>query len=195
MREHKINSQNNFIQGYYIDDDKISDDIINLFNNSNSKSAGMVGNGLVNKKVKDSTDLTIFPNEIKFYNVLLNYFEQLQKYLEYYKKKYEYCHTKTDKWSIQDKFNIQKYKPTQGYHSWHFERSGLQTIQRHLVWTTYLNDIKQGGETEFYYQKLKIKPEKGLTLFFPVDWTFTHRGNTTVDEDKYIITGWYDFNK
>ena len=83
MREHKINSQNNFIQGYYIDDDKISDDIINLFNNSNSKSAGMVGNGLVNKKVKDSTDLTIFPNEIKFYNVLLNYFEQLQKNLEY----------------------------------------------------------------------------------------------------------------
>ena len=92
MREHKINSQNNFIQGYYIDDDKISDDIINLFNNSNSKSAGMVGNGLVNKKVKDSTDLTIFPNEIKFYNVLLNYFEQLQKYLEYYKKKYSLGH-------------------------------------------------------------------------------------------------------
>ena len=33
---------------------------------------------------------------------------------------------------------------------------------------TYLNDIKDGGETEFYYQKLKVKPEKGLTLILHI---------------------------
>ena len=41
---------------------------------------------------------------------------------------------------------------------------------------TYLNTIKVGGETEFLYQKLKIKPKKGLTLIWPTDWTHTHRG-------------------
>ena len=58
---------------------------------------------------------------------------------------------------------------------------------------TYLNDIKKGGETEFYYQKLKIKPETGLTLLWGCDWTFTHRGITSPTETKYIATGWYSY--
>jgi hypothetical protein len=98
-------------------------------------------------------------------------------------------------WSLQDGFNIQKYKPKQAFHGLHCERSGLNSCKRHLVFMTYLNDIKQGGETEFYYQKFKIKPEKGLTVIWSADWTFTHKGHTTIDEDKYIITGWYEFKK
>ena len=41
---------------------------------------------------------------------------------------------------------------------------------------TYLNDVNDYGETEFYYQKLKIKPEKGKTVIWCADWTHTHRG-------------------
>ena len=58
---------------------------------------------------------------------------------------------------------------------------------------TYLNDVTDDGETEFYYQKIKVKPQKGLTLIWPADWTHTHRGNTSKTQDKYIITGWYSF--
>ena len=57
----------------------------------------------------------------------------------------------------------------------------------------YLNSVKEGGETAWHHQKLKVKPEKGLTVIWPVDWTFTHKGYTTINEDKYIITGWYNF--
>ena len=60
---------------------------------------------------------------------------------------------------------------------------------------TYLNDVENGGETEFYYQKIKVKPEKGLTLIWSADWTFMHRGITTINEDKYIITGWFEFKE
>ena len=193
MREHKINSQYDFIQGYYIEDNKITDDLIEHFEKSPSKTEGMVGKNLIRKDAKDSTDVQTLPAEIKFYSELVNYFDALKKCLECYKNKYEHCHKRTGNWAIQDRFNIQKYKPTQGFHKWHCESSGLSTRHRHLVFMTYLNDVAQGGETEFFYQKLKVKPEKGLTLFFPVDWTFTHRGNTTINEDKYIITGWYDF--
>ena len=66
---------------------------------------------------------------------------------------------------------------------------------RHLVWMTYLNDIEEGGETEFYYQKLKVKPRKGLTLIWPVDWTHTHRGIGATEEEKIILTGWFSFEK
>ena len=59
---------------------------------------------------------------------------------------------------------------------------------------TYLTDVVgEGGETEFYYQKLKIKPKKGLTLIWPSDWTHTHRGIPAPDEEKVIITGWIHY--
>jgi len=195
MREHKINSQYDFIQGYYIEDNKITDDLIQHFEQSNSKVQGMVNKNEVKKTSKDSTDVQIHIQEIKFYSALGNYLNELEKCLECYKNKYEYCHTKTSNWAIQDTFNIQKYKPTQGFHKWHSENTSKYTRHRHLVFMTYLNTVKQGGETAFYYQKLKVKPEKGLTLIWPTDWTFTHKGYTTINEDKYIVTGWYDFIK
>jgi hypothetical protein len=58
---------------------------------------------------------------------------------------------------------------------------------------TYLNDVNDQGETEFYHQNIKIKPEKGLTLIWPADWTHTHRGITSPSENKFIVTGWYNF--
>jgi hypothetical protein len=58
---------------------------------------------------------------------------------------------------------------------------------------TFLNDIKYKGETEWYYQKLKVKPKKGLTFIWPADWTFTHRGIPAEKEIKYIATGWYSY--
>ena len=30
-----------------------------------------------------------------------------------------------------------------------------------MAWMVYLNDVEEGGETEFLYQKLKVKPKKG----------------------------------
>ena len=60
---------------------------------------------------------------------------------------------------------------------------------------TYLNDVENEGETEFYHQKIKVKPQKGLTLIWPADWTHTHRGIASKIDEKYIITGWFSFIK
>jgi hypothetical protein len=40
---------------------------------------------------------------------------------------------------------------------------------------TYLNDVDDGGGTEFFHQRLVVQPRKGLTLVWPADWTFMHR--------------------
>jgi hypothetical protein len=55
---------------------------------------------------------------------------------------------------------------------------------------TYLNDVTDGGETGFFYQDVKIKPQKGLTLIWPADWTFTHRGQISQTSEKMVVTGW-----
>ncbi len=46
----------------------------------------------------------------------------------------------------------------------------------------------------FFHQSLKIKPEKGLTLIWPSDWTFTHKGLPS-KEGKMIATGWFHFTE
>jgi hypothetical protein len=58
---------------------------------------------------------------------------------------------------------------------------------------TYLNDVHDAGGTEFFHQKLTVLPRKGLTLIWPADWTHTHRGIVSPTEEKYVITGWFDF--
>jgi hypothetical protein len=88
---------------------------------------------------------------------------------------------------------IQHYKPNEGFYVWHTERTGAERVaSRHLVFMTYLNDVDNGG-TEFHHQKLITQAEKGLTLIWPADWTFTHRGVISPDQHKYIITGWLDY--
>ena len=47
------------------------------------------------------------------------------------------------------------------------------------------------AETEFLYQKRRIKPETGTLLIWPAGMTHVHRGNTVFTKDKYILTGWY----
>ena len=87
---------------------------------------------------------------------------------------------------------IQKTRPAGGYHVWHVERNHEDfSCKRALVWTMYLNDIKEGGETEFLYQKQRIKAKKGRVCIFPADFPYAHRGNPPLQEDKYILTSWF----
>jgi prolyl 4-hydroxylase len=194
VEKYKLNKNNNFIDGYYLSNLSICNDLIKLFKNSNNKILGKTNNG-VDKKIKDSLDLQLTLADIPQHRSLQLYFEQLLNCVNLYKKKYKFCDTIVTKWGTENRFNIQKYTPSQGYHAWHCEKSGTESSKRHLVFMTYLNDVKEGGETEWYYQKLKIKPEKGLTFIWSADWTFTHKGHTTINEDKYIITGWFELKK
>lgn len=106
----------------------------------------------------------------------------------------------TEEYSILKEENInatamkmQRTNPGQGYHLWHYEQSGGIRSERVLVYSLYLNDISEdgGGETEFLYQRLRIKPEKNMVIVWPAAFTHTHRGNMVLGETpKYIVTGW-----
>jgi hypothetical protein len=87
---------------------------------------------------------------------------------------------------------VQKTPPGGGYHLWHYENSIISHAMRELVWMVYLNDMPDGeAETEFLYQKRRIKPTKGTVVVWPAGFTHTHKGNTVLTQDKYILTGWY----
>lgn len=91
--------------------------------------------------------------------------------------------------------NIQKYLAGQGgYPHWHCEQYPRQdqgeALHRAVLWTLYLNDDFEAGETEFLYQQRKIKPRTGSLLIAPAGFTHTHRGNRPEGGDKYIATSW-----
>lgn len=82
-----------------------------------------------------------------------------------------------------------------GYHVWHCEHSGkMGTMNRHLVWTLYMNDVTEGGETEFLNQAKRVAPKAGRLVIFPAAWPWQHRGNPPLSGDKYICTGWWYSN-
>ena len=90
---------------------------------------------------------------------------------------------------------IQCTRPGQGYHVWHCEHDGRGMGARMMLAMLYLNDVPDGGETEFLYQKRRVKPEKGTLLLCPSGYTHTHRGNPPLGGDKYIINGWVEFSE
>lgn len=88
---------------------------------------------------------------------------------------------------------VQKTRPGEGYHAWHCEDGMPANMHRRkLVWMIYLNDIKDGGETEFLYYGKRIQPKRGTLLIWPVNFTHAHRGNPPLKEDKYVATGWLE---
>jgi hypothetical protein len=88
---------------------------------------------------------------------------------------------------------MQRTLPMGGYHVWHYENGDrAETYNRELVWMIYLNDMPEGeGETEFLYQKKRIRPTQGTVVIWPAGMTHPHRGLTVYTEPKYILTGWY----
>ena len=89
--------------------------------------------------------------------------------------------------------NLQRTRPGEAYHVWHCEGDSIERRDRLIVFQLYLTDIKDGGETEFVYQKTRFSPIKDRLLIWPSSWTHVHRGNMPLKEDKYIVTGWLEY--
>ena len=96
--------------------------------------------------------------------------------------------------------NLQKYLQGKGgYHHWHSEiyprDAACETLHRVLLFMYYLNDVDDGGETEFFYQERKITPQAGRLVIAPAGFTHTHKGHIPRSGDKYIATSWILFQR
>tara|TARA_R110000868_G_scaffold53697_1_gene168320 strand:+ start:2055 stop:2645 length:591 start_codon:yes stop_codon:yes gene_type:complete len=86
---------------------------------------------------------------------------------------------------------IQKTLPTEGYHVWHIEHGkGFSNEPRAFVFSVYLNDIKEGGETEFLHFSKRVQPKTGRIVIWPAGFPYLHRGNPPLSGEKYILTSW-----
>ena len=189
LKEHDF-PYDSFIGGFYISDE-ICDRLINFFKeNFNHAVPGVInidGKQTVDIDIKDSLDLSISPYDHS--DMSKEYVGALKSVLTEYEKKYKRLEVNS-RYGILSEWAIQYYKPGAGFKNWHCERTSNN--KRVLAWMTYLNDVPDGG-TEFLYQKITSPAKKGLTMFWPTDFTHTHRGQISKDHEKYVTTGWLEY--
>jgi Rps23 Pro-64 3,4-dihydroxylase Tpa1-like proline 4-hydroxylase len=105
----------------------------------------------------------------------------LNKYISFYP------HVKSEAKSLERSTSLLKY--SSGGHL--PEHSDLGKSTRVISGVLYLNDNYQGGEIEFLYPHLKIKPEAGSCIFFPSNFTGVHRVNEVKEGLRYVMPHWF----
>lgn len=88
---------------------------------------------------------------------------------------------------------IQKTNIGGGFHAWHWEQEGRANCSRLMNVQLFLNDVTEGGETEFLYLNKIERSEVGKLLIYPGNYTHTHRGNPPRSNTKYLINAWIEF--
>lgn len=183
-----------FIGAWHMDKAALCQDIIDFFEQQRpAQKAGRTSYGL-DHHVKKSTDLTVHPNDLRNapHQTLVPYFSELRACYADYLQQWPFLKTMLNDIDIGE-FNIQRYDPGGHFAATHSERTTLEHAHRVLVWMTYLNDVTDGGETNFLHFDLNVKPERGKTLIWPAEWTHAHSGKMVKSGHKYIITGWMHF--
>lgn len=174
---------------------EICDKIIDYYTESKEIYEGVTQGGM-NKNIKDTRDLLIPKNPPpdspwRYINQVL--YESLYANLLIYLMRVnpdqgKYRMFSTNRLS-EELFMIQKYEKNKGKYIYHNDARFENTKYRVITYIWYLNDVDEGGETEFW-GKYRVKPEKGKIVLFPATWTFPHCGKMPISHDKYIITGW-----
>jgi hypothetical protein len=75
--------------------------------------------------------------------------------------------------------------PGHGYHVANEPSSGERPFLSGLL---YLRDGSAGGETEFPFQRLQVRPRAGTMLLFPAFWTHLHRRVSPRVGPQYSLT-------
>jgi len=76
----------------------------------------------------------------------------------------------------------------------HFD-SADEKANRYMVFLWYLNDVADGGETEFCDLGIRVQARAGRLLMFPPYWMFQHAGLAPISNDKYIVSTYLLFDR
>jgi hypothetical protein len=162
--------------------------IITEFLNEDKTHPGCTSGG-VNTNIKKTIDFHLKNNCSEVWSKIdEKLYEGLNKCLCEYRNKYEAFKTFT---KISDTgFQIQRYIKDEGFYTYHNDFLADKEKYRILTFLFYLNDVDDGGETEFFFGRVKVKPKAGKCILFPASWTFPHKAHIPLSNDKFIVTGW-----
>jgi hypothetical protein len=171
-------------------------EIIKQFEEDERKNPGETMGG-INTSIKNSTDLKITGLEgwENTDNLIYKSLHQaLREYLDHIRSlssAFDPFSQYSTKSAEDTGYNIQRYDTgdSPGYYNWHGDHYFGPDGLRILTFLWYLNDVDEGGETEFI-DGIKVQPKAGRLVIFPAAWTYIHRGLVPISNPKWIATGW-----
>ena len=166
------------------------DDFIKTFeSSSNEMQVGTIGQ-------HDYIDFSIKKCSEFFYNfydknqrTFVN--QHLPLAVKIYRKKHPFINS-ISSFDISPPYKLQRYYPTEAFFHLHCEND-YSDSSLVLAWMIYLNDVTDGGHTEFPIQGKKFQPRAGDLLMWPAYFTHPHRGIPSKTQTKYIMTGWCEY--
>jgi len=150
-------------------------------------------NGVVSDSGKKTLEVAVKPrNNLGDIEDLIysNLKEPCTKYINSICKKFDY---KIFPDNLSDTgYIFKKYVQNDSWFGWHSDDTILsKNTRRILAIIIYLNDVDEGGCTEFKFGH-KVFPKEGSVLLFPTGFLFTHRGQKPISGIKYCLTSFIE---
>ena len=178
MKPHDFNNMNQFIHGYYMDENdiKICDELISYFKNTPEAKIAFNNNNID----------TCFVFDIKLrakYNAIMT------KMIANYYKMYPFAFIENA--GFTEHLAINCYDSGKG-RTWSEELLPNPTIRyRHFGFNTFLTDNgEESVELNFFHQKISLKTEKGLTFIWPENWTHNNSLSNPNNKENYVLSGY-----
>lgn len=112
----------------------------------------------------------------KFHNLYERYRDDLQ--LEWQlPEEPNLAHVKVKRY---DKGTTDRFSP-------HVDVASANDNQRYVAFLCYLNDVEEGGETQFECLEKPVRAEAGKCIVFPPLWLFKHQGMPAISHHKYSM--------
>jgi len=122
------------------------------------------------------------------------FFRQIEEYLARYNSEVKLS-IPVPRTSLLAEFRMKRYRPgADEKFQLHFD-SINEAADRFLVFLWYLNDVEEGGETEFPDLGISVAAKAGRLLVFPPYWMYQHSGRPPRSGDKYILSTYLLFPK
>jgi hypothetical protein len=135
----------------------------------------------VNKNIR--SNLTLGIDQFS-YNVEPEFYEMCKTvwhYCDQYANKYDVSFYATEP------AQILKYSPGE-YYDPHCDAG--PNVPRVVSALLYLNEVEEGGETEFVNFDIKVKPKPGRLVIFPSNYAYRHAARLPKKGTKYVAVFW-----
>jgi len=120
------------------------------------------------------------------------FFAQIDKHVEIYNARLKLTLPVPSR-PVTDNLVMKRYRAGSGDNFQpHYDAADERT-RRYLVFLWYLNDVAEGGETEFCDLGIKVSARAGRLLMFPPYWMYQHAGRPPQSNDKYIVSTYLMF--
>ena len=170
--------------------DKLCDDILNEYENTNEWLDTMVGGkSHINKEIRNCTIIEMSLNKVIEKNKNLRQrlddevFKCAKKAIEKYNEKFKKAHISKD-----TGYGLLKYEKG-GFYIQHVD--SFTETPRTISCSFILNNNFKGGEFSFFDNKDIYPLKKGSAIMFPSNFLYPHSVLPVIDGTRYSIVTWF----